>query len=67
MALCNKCLIWDAEYDAFVGNYDDIEEIGQDQREKKHCRMYSDYIPLKITYNEGDCQFFVPNVSRRGE
>lgn len=59
MALCDTCSIWDDKYDEFIANYEDSTPDSDDGRMKRHCRMYDDYIPKDITYENGDCPFYL--------
>lgn len=59
MALCDKCKNYSKSYDEFQHSYDDQIIVGE-KRVAHFCRMYTDHIPYDITYNEGDCQFYIP-------
>lgn len=65
MALCETCAIWDDKYDEFIANYEDSTPDKDDQRVRHHCRMYDDFIPQKITYENGDCKFYEEDKHER--
>lgn len=58
MALCNKCINTDAEYETLRAEFDDVDMIGGDKREKHYCRMFNDTIPNSIYYDGEQCPWY---------
>lgn len=57
MALCDKCIFMQKEYDDFQRLYDDAVRDG-DTKENHFCPMYDDRIPQEIYYDGAECEYF---------
>lgn len=60
MALCNKCKVYNTQYDEFRQNWDDILLEPPAQNTPHYCIMYEDNIPNKIYYDGAVCKFYEP-------
>ena len=61
MALCEKCLFYNKEYDDFNRDYDDTIIIG-DSYKPHFCTQYFDGIPRSIFEENADCEFHQPKT-----
>lgn len=65
MVLCDSCFFYDRRYDEFCQNYDDVIVEDADERKKHYCPMYNDHIPFAISYENGDCAYYLQKDSAK--